>query len=438
MTENRRIVLKSRPVGLPTPENFALENAPVPVPGQGEMLVRTLWMSVDPYIRGRISDRKSYAPPFGIGEPLDGYFVGRVEESKGGRFPAGTHVFGTGGGWRDYHAADGKALRAVDPDIAPLQANIGVLGMPGQTAYVGLLDIGRPKEGETVFVSAASGAVGAVVCQIAKLKGCRVVGSAGSDEKCAWLLDEAGVDAAINYRTCGDLEAALAAACPDGIDVYFENVGGEHLQAALSQMNFFGRIVACGMIAGYNDSAPRPGPNNLFLVVGRRIRMQGFIVSDHRERTEDFLGDVGGWIRDGKLRWRETVVEGLERAPGRLHRPLHDPSGGSGTMLAVRLPADVEARLDSLAKATGRTKSFYARQAILQHLDDLEDLYIAERRLRDYRDGKEDTVPLEEVMRRAGTGAASGSLHGLPRTPLRLVGSPPRRACCEDRLYPGA
>ena len=157
MTENRQIVLKSRPVGLPTPENFALESAPMPVAGEGEMLVRTLWMSVDPYIRGRISDRKSYAPPFQIGEPLDGYFVGRVEESKGGRFPAGAHVFGTGGGWRDYHAADGKALRAVDPDIAPLQANIGVLGMPGQTAYVGLLDIGRPKEGETVFVSAASG-----------------------------------------------------------------------------------------------------------------------------------------------------------------------------------------------------------------------------------------------------------------------------------------
>lgn len=328
MTENRQIVLKSRPVGLPIPENFALENAPMPVAGDGEMLIRTLWMSVDPYIRGRISDRKSYAPPFQIGEPLDGYFVGRVEESKGGRFPVGAHVFGTGGGWRDYHAADGKALRGVDPDIAPLQANIGVLGMPGQTAYVGLLDIGQPKEGETVFVSAASGAVGAVVCQIAKLKGCRVVGSAGSDEKCAWLRDEAGVDAAINYKTCGDLETALADACPDGIDVYFENVGGEHLQAALSLMNFFGRIVACGMIAGYNDSAPRPGPNNLFLVVGRRLRMEGFIVSDHRERTDDFLKDVGGWIRDGRLRWRETVVDGLESAPGAFIGLFHGDNFG--------------------------------------------------------------------------------------------------------------
>jgi len=326
--ENRRIVLKSRPVGLPTPENFALENAPMPVAGDGEMLVRTLWMSVDPYIRGRISGRKSYVPPFAIGEPLDGYFVGRVEESKGGRFPAGAYVFGTGGGWRDYHAANGKALRAVDPGLAPLQAHIGVLGMPGQTAYVGLLDIGQPKPGETVFVSAASGAVGAAVCQIAKLKGCRVVGSAGSEEKCAWLREEAGVDAAIDYKTCGDLEAALAAACPDGIDVYFENVGGAHLQAALTHMNAFGRIVACGMIAGYNDTRPTPGPANLFFVIGKRIRMQGFIVSDHADRTDAFLADMGGWIRDGRLRWRETVVDGLEAAPGAFIGLFHGDNFG--------------------------------------------------------------------------------------------------------------
>ncbi len=328
MTENRRIILKSRPAGLPTPENFALESAPMPVVGEGEMLVRTLWMSVDPYIRGRISDRKSYAPPFQIGEPLDGYFVGRVEESKSGRFPAGTYVFGTGGGWRDYHATDGKALRSVDPNIAPLQAYIGVLGMPGQTAYVGLLDIGLPQTGETVFVSAASGAVGAVVCQIAKLKGCRVIGSAGSDEKCAWLRDEAGVDAVINYKVCGDLEAALAAACPDGVDVYFDNVGGAHLQAALSQMNFFGRIVACGMIAGYNDNAPRPGPNNLFLIVGRRLSIQGFIVSDHGAHTDDFLADVSSWIREGKIRWRETIAEGLEAAPGAFIGLFHGDNFG--------------------------------------------------------------------------------------------------------------
>ncbi len=334
MTENRRIILKSRPAGLPTPENFALESAPMPVVGEGEMLVRTLWMSVDPYIRGRISDRKSYAPPFQIGEPLDGYFVGCVEESKSGRFPAGTHVFGTGGGWRDYHATDGKALRPVDPNIAPLQAYIGVLGMPGQTAYVGLLDIGLPQTGETVFVSAASGAVGAVVCQIAKLKGCRVIGSAGSDEKCAWLRDEAGVDAVINYKVCGDLEAALAAACPDGVDVYFDNVGGAHLQAALSQMNFFGRIVACGMIAGYNDNAPRPGPNNLFLIVGRRLSIQGFIVSDHGARTDDFLADVSGWIREGKIRWRETIAEGLEAAPGAFIGLFH---GGNFGKMCVKV-----------------------------------------------------------------------------------------------------
>lgn len=313
----REVRLKSRPQGMPESGNFEIAETPMPEAGDGQMLIRTVYMSVDPYMRGRMSDRKSYAPPFEVGKAMDGRFVGEVMESRNGRFPQGAYVAGFGGGWKEYHVANGSGLQQIDPDLAPLPAWIGVLGMPGMTAYVGLLDIGQPKSGETVFVSAASGAVGALVCQIAKIKGCRVIGSAGSDEKCQWLLDEAGVDAAVNYKTCGDLEAAVAQHAPDGIDVYFENVGGEHLVAALNLMNMKGRIAACGMISRYNDKdgSPQPGPHNLFLVVGKRIRMQGFIISDHSDRISDFNRDMAQWIREGKVKWRETVFEGLERAP---------------------------------------------------------------------------------------------------------------------------
>lgn len=313
----REIRLKSRPVGMPAPENFELAEVPIPEPGPGQMLIRTIWMSVDPYMRGRMSDRKSYAPPFEVGKAMDGRFVGEVMESNGGRFPKGTFVAGMGGGWKEYHVADGKGLFQANPDI-PLQAHIGTYGMPGMTAYVGLLDIGQPKPGETVLVSAASGAVGAVVCQIAKIKGCRVVGVAGSDEKCAWLKETAGVDGTVNYKHhkgADALEAAIAEYCPDGVDVYFENVGGDHLTAALNLLNQHGRIAACGMIARYNDADPQPGPPNMFLVVGKRIRMQGFIISDHNDRIPDFNRDMAQWIKEGKVKWRETVFEGLERAP---------------------------------------------------------------------------------------------------------------------------
>lgn len=312
----REVRLKSRPAGTPGPENFEIAEVPVPQPGEGQMLLRTVYMSVDPYMRGRMSDRKSYAPPFELGKAMDGRAVCQVMVSRNGRFREGDYVAGMGGGWKEWHVADGKGLYRVDPDLAPLSAWIGVLGMPGMTAYVGLLDIGQPKAGETVFVSAASGAVGATVCQIAKIKGCRVVGSAGSAEKVRWLLEEAGIDAAVNYREAGDdLEAAIAQHCPDGIDVYFENVGGAHLTAALNLMNPFGRIAACGMISRYNDETPVPGPSNLFLVVGKRLRMQGFIVSDHADRIEAFQRDMAQWIREGRMKWQETVYEGLENAP---------------------------------------------------------------------------------------------------------------------------
>ncbi len=316
MTESisREIQLTSRPAGLPNEENFALVSGPIPQPDEGEMLVRNIYMSVDPYMRGRMRDRKSYTPPFQIGEPLTGGCVGQVIESNDGKFAAGDYVLGILG-WREYYVSDGKDLHHVDPTLAPIQTFLGTLGMPGMTAYVGLLDIGRPKAGETVFVSAASGAVGAIVCQIAKIKGCRVVGSAGSKEKVEWLVDEVGVDAAFNYKEADNLTKELAKHCPDGLDVYFENVGGEHLEAALNVMNQNGRVAVCGMIANYNATKPMPGPNNLFHIIGKRLTLQGFIITDHYDRLPQFYTDMGQWIAEGKIQWKETVFEGLENAP---------------------------------------------------------------------------------------------------------------------------
>ena len=244
---SREIRLKNRPVGLPRESDFELATVPTPTPGAGEVLVRNLYMSVDPYMRGRMLDQPSYVQPFQVGQPLDGGCVGQVVQSQGGELQVGDYVLGRKG-WREYYVSDGAELTKIDPNLAPVQTYLGTLGMPGLTAYVGLLDIGRPKAGETVFVSAAAGAVGTVVCQIAKLQGCRVVGSAGAPDKVAWLREVAGVDAAFNYKDVGSLTAELGKHCPNGIDVYFENVGGAHLEAALDHMNSFGRIALCGMI----------------------------------------------------------------------------------------------------------------------------------------------------------------------------------------------
>jgi len=311
---NRQICLRSRPLGMPKEENFQLVEVPIQEPGKGQLLVRNLYMSVDPYMRGRMVDRKSYAPPFQIGEPLEGGCVGRVVASNGGPFEVGDHVVGMQG-WREYYLSDGKRLAKIDPDAAPLQAYLSVLGMTGFTAYVGLLHVGRPKEGETLFVSAASGAVGAVVCQIGKIKGCRVVGSAGSDEKVGWLLKEAKIDAAFNYKKSSDLVRELGKHCPGGIDVYFENVGGKHLEAALEHMNPFGRIALCGLISQYNATEPVPGPANFVQAVLKRLTLQGFIVGDHFDRATQFRNDMGKWIAEGKIKWKETVADGLENAP---------------------------------------------------------------------------------------------------------------------------
>ena len=218
-------------------------------------------------------------------------------------------------GWREYYLARAESLSQIDPTLAPIQSFVGAVGMPGRTAYFGLLDVGEPKAGETVFVSAASGAVGAIVCQIAKIKGCRVVASAGSDQKVHWLLEKAGVDVAFNYKRVDNLVEELKQHCPDGIDIYFENVGGAHLEAALSLMNMHGRIPLCGMISHYNDVEPTPGPKNLSTAIGKRLKLQGFIVTDYADRTSDFYADMRQWISEGKMNWEETIVEGLESAP---------------------------------------------------------------------------------------------------------------------------
>ncbi|SES99284.1 NADP-dependent oxidoreductase [Stigmatella erecta] len=313
--KGRAIHLKSRPQGEPTAANFELVETTIPEPAEGQILVCNLFMSVDPYMRGRMNDVKSYVPPFQVGQPLDGGVVGQVVHSKALGFEEGDFVSGPGG-WREYHVAPANQYMKVDPGVGSLSAYLGVLGMPGMTAYVGLLDLGKPQAGETVFVSGAAGAVGGLVGQIAKLKGCRVVGSAGSAEKVKHLREELGFDDAFNYKD-GPVAQALERTCPEGIDVYFDNVGGEHLEASIGKMKNYGRIVLCGAISQYNATAPAPGPRNLMLAVARRLTLQGFIVSDerHQERRPDFLRDVGGWLREKKVKEVETVVEGLDKAP---------------------------------------------------------------------------------------------------------------------------
>ncbi|MBI1239165.1 MAG: zinc-binding dehydrogenase [Alphaproteobacteria bacterium] len=320
--KSKEIRLKSRPDGMPSKANFDLVEVPVPAPKAGEFIVRNAYMSVDPYMRGRMVDRESYVPPFQIGEALTGGAVGQVIESQNPSYKVGDYVQHMLG-WREIALIGSDPMSAmatmkVDPSIAPIQSYLGALGMPGLTAYAGLLRIGALKEGETVFVSAASGAVGAIVCQIAKNKGCFVVGSAGSDDKCQWLKDKARVDATINYKkfaTEEALTAELKRLAPKGIDVYFENVGGIHLTAALSNMRAKGRVVMCGMIEQYNNTAPAPGPWNIIMTIPLGLRIEGFVVSNHFDLMGDFLRDMGQWIKAGKMTWHETIVDGIETAP---------------------------------------------------------------------------------------------------------------------------
>jgi NADPH-dependent curcumin reductase CurA len=311
--KNHEIHLKSRPVGTPTPDNFELAESDVPSPQAGQVLVRNSYISVDPYMRGRMVERKSYVPPFQIGQVLQGHAVGQVVASNSNaKFKVGDFVQSMNG-WREWFASDGADIQKFEPEV-PIQSYLGALGMPGMTAYAGLLRIGALKDGERVFVSAASGAVGSVVCQIAKAKGCYVVGSVGSDEK-AKYLKSLGIDQAINYKTCGDLNGAVAKAFPEGIDVYFENVGGAHLEAALNNMRQNGRIPLCGMIDIYNATDLQPGPRNLAMAIGLGLTLRGFIVSNHYDLLPDFHRDMAKWAKEGKMKWRETIVDGVENAP---------------------------------------------------------------------------------------------------------------------------
>lgn len=335
---SREIRLKNRPVGLPGENDFELAETNIAEIEDRQVLIRNIYMSVDPYMRGRMYDRKSYVPPFQIGQPLEGGCVGQVVASKNDKFAAGDCVMSMLG-WREYAVSDGKGLTKIDPSMFPIQTYLGTAGMPGMTAYVGLLDIGKLKEGETVFVSAASGAVGSIVCQIARLKGCRVVGSAGSDEKVAWLTEEAGIDAAFNYKKVDHLITEVGKHCPGGIDVYFENVGGEHLVAALEHMNPFGRLVMCGMISNYNATGPVPGPPNLGHTISKKLTLQGFIVGDHMRRLPEFHADMAAWVADGKIKWKETVLEGIESAPAAFIGLFKGQNFGK---MLVKLGADPE------------------------------------------------------------------------------------------------
>ena len=313
----RRIVLASRPVGEPKPSDFRLEEFPVPAPGAGEVLLRTLWLSLDPYMRGRMSDAPSYAAPVGIGEVMEAGTVSEVAASNNDKFAKGDIVLSRAG-WQTHALSNGSGLRKLDPALAPVSTALGVLGMPGMTAYSGLLEIGQPKAGETVVVSAASGAVGSGVGQIAKIKGARAVGIAGGPDKCRYVTQELGFDDCVDHRAA-DFAEKLKAACPKGIDVYFENVGGPVAEAVFPLLNTFARIPVCGLIAQYSATELPAGPNRvpqLFrAVLTKRLTIRGFIVTDFAAKHADFLRDVSAWIKEGRIKYREDIAEGIENAP---------------------------------------------------------------------------------------------------------------------------
>jgi NADPH-dependent curcumin reductase CurA len=314
VTRGREVHLASRPVGEPTSDNFELVEVDVRPPADGEVVVRNSFLSVDPYMRGRMNDAKSYLPPFQVGQAMQGGAVGEVIASRAPQLAVGDTVLHMQG-WRDYAIGKAAEFRKVDTDIAAPSQYLGALGTTGFTAWVGLVDIAQLKEGDVVFVSGAAGAVGSLAGQIAKLRGAsRVVGSAGSDDKVRYLRDELGFDAAFNYRS-GPVREQLRIAAPDGIDVYFDNVGGDHLEAAIGALRTYGRAALCGAISHYNSTQPPPGPRNLALAVTKRLTLRGYIIFDHMDRFRDFMSEVGPWLADGRIRTRETIVDGIENAP---------------------------------------------------------------------------------------------------------------------------
>lgn len=334
---NTRIVLASRPDGAPTPADFRVEHAPLPTPRNGQVLLRNRWLSLDPYMRGRMNAGRSYAAPVELGEVMDGGTVSEVVQSLHPAWSPGDLVLAHAG-WQTHAVVDGESLRRkLDPAGLPVQTALGVHGMPGFTAYAGLREIGRPQHGETVVVAAASGPVGATVGQIAKLQGARVVGIAGGPDKVSHVRDDLGFDVALDHRA-DDFAGRLAAACPDGIDVYFENVGGAVFDAVLPLLNDFARIPVCGLVAHYNDTAPRNGPDRvpqlMSLILTRHLTVRGFIQRDFIALYPEFVREMGQWLREGRIRYREDVIEGLERAPAAFIGML---SGGNFGKLLVKI-----------------------------------------------------------------------------------------------------
>jgi leukotriene B4 12-hydroxydehydrogenase/15-oxo-prostaglandin 13-reductase len=303
--------LAARPVGLPKESDFTLTTAPMPAPADGQVLVKTVFLSVDPYMRGRITGVRTYADPVNIGDVMQGGTVGQVVQSKSSDFASGDFVTGQWG-WQEHAAVDAKHIRKLDPKLAPVSTALGVLGMPGMTAYFGFLDICTPKAGETVVVSGAAGAVGSLVGQIAKIKGCRTIGIAGADSKIDWMVKELGFDAAFNYKVVSDYGAKLKELCPSGIDCYFDNVGGAITDAVFPLMNVFGRMSICGQISQYNLDKPEPGPRILGVVLVRQLKVEGFIVTRFQNKMPEGVAQMAQWMREGKLKHREEVVEGFE------------------------------------------------------------------------------------------------------------------------------
>jgi NADPH-dependent curcumin reductase CurA len=333
-TQSREVRLARRPQGEPGLDCFAFAAGDLPDPAPGEVLVQNLYMSVDPYMRGRMNEGKSYVPQFEIGKPLEGSAVGRVIASHDEKLPVGTFVLSMYG-WREAFVAPGFHLQVIDATVAPLSAYLGILGVTGLTAWVGLFSIAKLKDGETVFISAGAGAVGSAACQFAKMHGCRVIASAGSDHKLAYLRNELNVDYAFNYRD-GDAREHLRTAAPEGINIYFDNTQGPQLEAALYALIPYGRVAMCGGIAGYN--VPGPGPRNLIQIVGKRLRLEGFIVSDHFKEVPTLLAEAIPALASGKLVNRETFVNGLDAAPAAFLDLLHSGAGNIGKMV-VRLSA---------------------------------------------------------------------------------------------------
>ncbi len=323
---NRQWLLAARPEGMIRPSDFTLAAEHVPALADNQMLIRNVYLSLDPAMRGWLIDRPSYVPPVKIGETMRGLAIGIVEESNNAKFAVGDTVQGMLG-WQEYFVSSGDGITLLPPSPLPLTANLGLFGLAGMTSYFGLLEIGQPKEGETLLVSGAAGSVGSLVGQIGKIKGLRVVGIAGSAAKCEWLVKELGYDATINH-TSGDLRKQLKETCPQGVDIYFDNVGGDILDTTLSVMNTFGRVVVCGLISQYNATEPVPGPYNFAMVISKRLKIQGFIATDFGKRVKEMISYFSNWYREGRLTYRVDLVQGLEEAPIAINRLFNGTNNG--------------------------------------------------------------------------------------------------------------